>query len=515
MTSFISTDLIGRAAHALQSSREAAEARAVIVSAEGQANGVARGIGKGLQKVSVTGSEAATSAQAIADLNTSEATVAAALAKEAEEQYARAAAIVSIIRTQQAGVLRLFDLSLSAGGMPDGGALAAILEEVGTQVPAVASGTGAVSPGAGAAGAVASVGDASDPASLDFDFSWMNGDAAPSFSGADQLSPAMTITASARFDDLASGSYQRVFDFGNGEAQDNVWLGQVGSTNDMRFEVVRDGVKYNVTAAGVIVEGETALWTARVDEDGMMTIFKDGVSVAEGQGVTIEGVDRTSNLAGQSNFAADSDLIGTVNGYGFQYGALSDTQVAALIAQGDPWLPSYSFEKQWLAGEADPSFTGANQIGGAMTITASAQFDDLGGGAWQRIFDFGEGQYNGNIILGQHGGSQTDLVFQIMDGGAVYQVVAANALVEGERAVWTARVEADGTMAIFKNGDLLVSGAGFTPVAMDRSSGYVGHSNWSSDTPLIGSVYGIGIDDEALTDEMIKDLAQAGDPWQS
>ena len=350
MTSFISTDLIGRAAHALQSSREAAEARAVIVSAEAHAKGVGRAIGNGLHKVSKPKGQVDAGVQVAADAARSEATAAAALAKEAEEQYVRAVAIVSIIRTEQAGVLRLFDLSMIDSSLPEGRALASMLEEAGPEGPAATGGAGAISSGAGAAGPVSSVGDTVDP---------------------------------------------------------------------------------------------------------------------------------------------------------------------ALIGQGDPWLPSYSFEKQWLAGEADPSFTGANQIGGAMTITASAQFDDLGGGAWQRIFDFGEGQYNGNIILGQHGGSQTDLVFQIMDGGAVYQVVAANALVEGERAVWTARVEADGTMAIFKNGDLLVSGAGFTPVAMDRSSGYVGHSNWSSDTPLIGSVYGIGIDDEALTDEMIKDLAQAGDPWQS
>lgn len=138
----------------------------------------------------------------------------------------------------------------------------------------------------------------------------------------------MTITATARFDDLGNW-WGRVFDFGNGASNQNVLMGQAGNSRDMLFEIHGPGGKSEVRAVNAIVQGETAEWTARVDGSGVMSIFKNGVMLVSGQGRVPDSVGRTSALIGRSNWSNDAPLVGAVTALTVQRWAASDAQIAA------------------------------------------------------------------------------------------------------------------------------------------------------------------------------------------
>ena len=283
----------------------------------------------------------------------------------------------------------------------------------------------------------------------------------------EQIDGAFDLTVEARFDnvdEIEGDGWQRVFDFGNGEFADNIWLGQVGKTSDMRFEIIKDGVAYNLTAENAIVEGEIATWGVSVGADGLMRLSKNGVVVAEGAGTVPADVERVMNYFGDSNFASDSRLDGMVRNL-------------VITQPGDP------VETPDLAYAID----------GVFTATVVARFDNVAGGDYQRLFDFGNGAGEDNVWMGQVGNTN-DMAFEIWQGGMAYRVVAKNAIVEGETAVWAVTVDANGIMRVYKDFAQIANGEGVVPADVDRANELVGRSNWANDTPLIGEVLDIDVD---------------------
>lgn len=260
---------------------------------------------------------------------------------------------------------------------------------------------------------------------------------------------AFSVTARVRFDDLAGGNYQRVFDTGNGPDSDNIWLGQVGNGRDMAFEILDGAVKHRITAKDAITQGVEARWTAGVDEKGWMSLYKDGALVAEGQGTVPRDVTRAKEFVGHSNWAQDTALVGNVYDLTFK----DD-------------LPD---------------------IHGAFTASATVRFDDIDAGAWQRVFDLGNGANADNVFLGQIGTS-SDMQFTILNGDKSASIVAKGAIVEGQKATWTTSVDDTGWMRLFKDGALLSEGQGIVPKDVARVNEFVGKSNWGSDKPLVGEV---------------------------
>ncbi|CAO4168580.1 hemolysin [Methylorubrum aminovorans] len=264
-----------------------------------------------------------------------------------------------------------------------------------------------------------------------------------------EIDGAFSVTARVRFDDFAGGFYQRVFDTGNGPDSDNIWLGQVGNGRDMAFEILDGAITHRITALDAITEGVEARWSAAVDERGWMSLSKDGVRVAEGQGVVPRDVTRVKDLVGQSNWGADTALKGGVYDLTFK----DD-------------LPD---------------------IHGAFTARATVRFEDLDAGAWQRVYDFGNGAGADNVFLGQIGRS-SDMQFTIVNGSKSANVVAKGAIVEGQEATWTTSVNETGWMRLFKDGVLLAEGQGIVPKDIARANEFVGKSNWAVDKPLVGEV---------------------------
>ncbi|CAX25643.1 conserved protein of unknown function, putative protease-like protein [Methylorubrum extorquens DM4] len=262
---------------------------------------------------------------------------------------------------------------------------------------------------------------------------------------------AFTASATVLFADLAGGSWQRVFDFGNGPASDNIFLGQVGRSSDMEFTVFNGGKAASIVATGAIVEGQEAEWTADVDAGGWMRLFKDGALLAQGQGVVPRDIERANEFVGKSNWSWDTPLIGTV----------SDLTVTAHNV-----IP---------------------EIDGAFTMFAEARFDNLAGGHYQRLFDTGNGRDSDNIWVGQVGNGD-DMAFEILTGSVKHQITAHDVIVQGETADWQASVTDGGYMRLFKNDHLVAEGQGAAPLDVTRADDLIGQSNWTWDTPLIGKV---------------------------
>jgi len=73
----------------------------------------------------------------------------------------------------------------------------------------------------------------------------------------------------ARFDDVSSGFYQRIFDFGNGRETDVVSFGQQSNTAHVYLEVCQSTGISHCFAYGAIDQGVMALWRVEITAAGI------------------------------------------------------------------------------------------------------------------------------------------------------------------------------------------------------------------------------------------------------
>ena len=266
-----------------------------------------------------------------------------------------------------------------------------------------------------------------------------------------EITGAFDVVALVRFNDIAGGWFQRVFDFGNGEGNDNVWLGQENNSNDMAFEIVV-GTKYSrCVARGAIVQGELATWKAGVDSNGVQWIEKNGHRIASIQGQVPSNIFR-AQLLGQSNWAADTQMKGAV--IGIDITNAGENRDGGLLNK--------------------PA-----QIGGPFIISVQARFDAPQGGWWQRVFDFGNGPGRDNIIMGQLENTN-DMLFEIWQADKTYRLVAPGAITTGQLATWRVGIDVNGQMWMEKDGKRVAQMQGVVPAAVQRNSNLLGSSNWDN-----------------------------------
>ncbi|MCR8548328.1 hypothetical protein M4578_10840, partial [Salipiger sp. P9] len=153
--------------------------------------------------------------------------------------------------------------------------------------------------------------------------------------GLPQIDGAFEFEATVRFDDIEAGGSQRVFEFG-GNGEDSISFGQLGPSSAVYFEIVQGGATSYIVAEDALVDGETATWTVGVDETGFMYIEKDGVQIAEGDGMVPADTLRDSNLIGSSDNGALTPLLGEVSNVSITQGDTVWTD------GGDGSVPTYS-----------------------------------------------------------------------------------------------------------------------------------------------------------------------------
>ena len=129
---------------------------------------------------------------------------------------------------------------------------------------------------------------------------------------------------------------------------------------------------------------------------------------------------------------------------------------------------------------------------------AVLRFDDIEGGDWQRVFDYGNGPRTNNILLTQVRATSA-MRFEFWKDGADYSVEVLDTIVNFEVATYVAQIHADGLMQLFKD-DILIGErvVDVLPDNEERANKLVGLSNWEVDTPLIGEVLEIDVDEDGF-----------------
>ena len=122
----------------------------------------------------------------------------------------------------------------------------------------------------GAGNSWVSSGGADGGAYLDFD-----GVGATASFGSLTVGGALTFSLWGRFDTIQS-SWRRLFQLSNGSSTDQIHLSNVNGTDAIGFYIDKANTEMSVkrSAAGVIVAGEWAYWTATVDSLGIWPFIK-------------------------------------------------------------------------------------------------------------------------------------------------------------------------------------------------------------------------------------------------
>ena len=129
---------------------------------------------------------------------------------------------------------------------------------------------------------------------------------------------------------------------------------------------------------------------------------------------------------------------------------------------------------------------------------------------WERVIDLGNGNQSGNILMGRSGGTNDLFLETYAYTGAnnagsngFCKVVGAIPVNSGVNA-WTMVIAANGaSCAVYKNGvsqSVTFSGVDISPVDnINRTTNYIGRSNWSGDSYFEGKIYSVAIYNRALS----------------
>ena len=137
------------------------------------------------------------------------------------------------------------------------------------------------------------------------------------------------FTAEAWIYPTASGSWQRIFDFGNGIRDDNFALARYGDSADLQFFVYKGSAPVgSVTANKVLELNQWQHIAVTMSGQGDVVIYKNGVSAATGKVPLPNNIVRTSNFVGKSNWP-DALYQGYMDEVAFYSKALPADRIAA------------------------------------------------------------------------------------------------------------------------------------------------------------------------------------------
>ncbi|MEY4988628.1 MAG: hypothetical protein RI933_261 [Actinomycetota bacterium] len=180
-------------------------------------------------------------------------------------------------------------------------------------------------------------------------------------------------------------NWERVFDFGNGEVNDNMWIGRIYGTNHIGMEIINNSSTVGrCVAEDAIVDNQWAHFTFVIKADKSCLIYKNGVELARSTNTTHtilaassfdlpNGDTRTNTYFGRSNWA-DPYLGGGIGDFAMYNAALSASDVSA----------NYNAQRYaagLLTGSASISYPNSNNAtyspDGTVTPTYSRSGDGL------------------------------------------------------------------------------------------------------------------------------------------
>ncbi|MBT53002.1 MAG: hypothetical protein CMF72_06330 [Mameliella sp.] len=91
----------------------------------------------------------------------------------------------------------------------------------------------------------------------------------------------LRIEIAVQYDSLGAGPSQPLVALGTEAGDARLTLGQLGSSDDLYFELSQDGSVYRLVAEDALISGETASFAAVIDAEGVMALYKDDTLLAE------------------------------------------------------------------------------------------------------------------------------------------------------------------------------------------------------------------------------------------
>ena len=154
--------------------------------------------------------------------------------------------------------------------------------------------------------------------------------------------------------------------------------------------------------------------------------------------------------------------------------------------------------------------SGFADVSAGITVLTFANFG-ASKDTWERLIDFGTGEQENNILFAR-AGTSSNLVFQIYNGSSLsFSEDISGGIIENGWGFYVARL--DGSRYLVKNQNADASGASTVlPVAVNRTSNYIGKSNWGGDDAFEGRIGLMAIYGSALTDA---EIAQFFDLYKS
>lgn len=140
------------------------------------------------------------------------------------------------------------------------------------------------------------------------------------------FSSGITILAFVKFDS-SNRFFERILDFGEGTADDNIILSREGTTNNLWFEI-RHGAEQKLTSSlGTgIINGQWGFYGARLDGTNYK-LFNQNNMISGGSNILPLTVNRDSNFIGESNWTGDAFFKGDVGVIALYNRALTDSQI--------------------------------------------------------------------------------------------------------------------------------------------------------------------------------------------
>ena len=199
--------------------------------------------------------------------------------------------------------------------------------------------------------------------------------------GFDDFSNGITVLAFVNFG--SASSWERILDFGLGDASNNILLARAGTTNNLIFQLYGNGsIYFTKSLTNAITNNNWGFYGARLD-GSEYKIFNQSSSVTGSDSSLPTNVSRTINYIGRSNWGVDSYFESKIGVVAVYNRALNDSEIdefyqsysnryfngvldTVLIENTDYTL---SYTDNTNAGTASLTITGTGNFAGTKTVS--------------------------------------------------------------------------------------------------------------------------------------------------
>lgn len=177
--------------------------------------------------------------------------------------------------------------------------------------------------------------------------------------GMANFTSGLTISAYVNFGNV--GSWERIMDFGNGMASNNIFFTRFGTTRDLIFGIYSGAASLGYCqATNGIIENTWATYAVTLSGTTgniLCTIFRDGTSIHSATYSAFpQNIPRSNNFIGKSNWGDDVFFDNGIAAFAMYNRALSTSEIASLsAAQIDQVNPSISSATSFSAAENQSS----------------------------------------------------------------------------------------------------------------------------------------------------------------